>query len=364
MTTIAKYIYTVNSAQRSSGTITDFNLVLSQTIQKQAKDSIFNCRVINASIPFSFYGMSEDINSIAVDFFDGTTTKTSTITLTPANYTTNSVNAAFVAALTAECQISAGAYVGFDPQLTFSYSTSTGRTTMSMAAVGKSITIHFSANLPFGGFFGFSTDVVLTSAATQTSTKICVANPISNLYVRSGNLTQYRNREFVVERDAYSDILYYIPIQTNSNTWIQWTDDQESVFILNDYISEINIYLTTNLNYNPINLHGLDWGLTFYIEEIIPPTFTHIARTNLTMPVPEVPPELMALRESALQEAIKYKDKLAKKLPDEKILSKIKDALLFQSERKKDRNRQRPTAEPEQRRADPGPPVNPPPRQV
>lgn len=351
MTTIAKYIYTVNSAQRSSGTTTDFNLSLSQTIQKQAKDSVFNCRVINASIPFSFYGMSDDINALTVDFFDGANTKTSTITLTPANYTTTSINAAFTAALTTECLISAGSFVGFDPLLTFSYSAATGRTTMLMAEPGKSITLYFSTNLPFGGFFGFSTDVTLTSLVSPTSTKICVANPISNLYVRSGNLTQYRNREFVVEKDAYSDVLYYIPIQTNSNTWIQWTDDQESVIILNDYISEINIYLTSNLNYNPINLHGLDWNITFYIEEVIPPSFTPLQRTNLAMPVPDVPPELIAAREAALLDALKYKEKLSKKLPDEKILSKIKDALLFQSERKKDRNREPPPAEPEQGRA-------------
>jgi hypothetical protein len=199
-----------------------------------------------------------------------------------------------------------------------------------MAASPGSITLRFDLNTTLGLFFGFNTSVVLSALASQISTKSAVANPVNRLYIRSGDLTQYRNREWVVESDAFSDILYHIPITTNQNTFIHWNETQENVIITNDTITTFNIYLSTNLSYTPIDLRGLDWSLTMYIEEVILPIYDPIKATILDLPTQRNPmeEELLNLREETLKKVEKYKQKLLKKIPDKNLLSTIKDALL------------------------------------
>ena len=330
MTTIAKYIYTIDSSRRSSGTISDFNITLSQPVQRQARGSQFTVRVVATTIPFSFYQLSSEHNTLQVVFSDGTNTKNSTITLTPGNYTTTSVANLLASVLTTECQISSGSFVGYNPQLTFTYSSITGQDTFVMATSPGSITLRFDLNTTLGLFFGFNTSVVLSALASQISTKSAVANPVNRLYIRSGDLTQYRNREWVVESDAFSDILYHIPITTNQNTFIHWNETQENVIITNDTITTFNIYLSTNLSYTPIDLRGLDWSLTMYIEEVILPIYDPIKATILELPTQRNPmeEELLNLREETLKKVEKYKQKLLKKIPDKNLLSTIKDALL------------------------------------
>jgi hypothetical protein len=279
-----------------------------------------------------------------------------TVVVPPGNYTTSSVANALAAALTTACQISAPPYVGFNPQLTFTYSSITGQDTFVMASPTGSITLRFDLNQNLGLFFGFSTSITLSSAASQVSTKTAVANPVNRLYVRSGDLHQLRNREWVVETDTFSDILYHIPITTNQNTYIHWNETQESVFINEEFINSFNIYLSTNLSYTPIDLRGLDWSVTMYIEEIIPPSYQPILPTELSMPVqPQITEEqqkLLALRDEELQKMEKYKQKLLKKIPDKNVLSTIKDALLSKQPRTENLPDQYPSTQPLQGRPD------------
>jgi hypothetical protein len=337
MTTVAKYIYTIDSRRRAQGTNTDFNLLLSQPIQKQAKNSLFSVKVVSATIPFSFYQLSSEYNQLQVVFSDGVNSKNSTISLTPGNYTTSSIASALAAELTTVCQISSGSFIGFNPQLTFTYSSITGQDTFIMAA-GGSITLRFDLNQTLGLFFGFSESITISSVSPQASTKTAVANPVNRLYIRSGDLHQIRNREWIIETDTFSDILYHIPITTNQNTYIHWNEQSESVLLNDEFITSFNLYLTSNLSYTPLDLRGLDWSLTMYIEEVVLPAYTPIVATTFQLQVNTTDEEqrLLAAREEELQKIEKYKQKLSKKIPDKTLLTNIKDALLQKPTRPQD----------------------------
>lgn len=354
MTTIAKYIYTIDSRRRSSGSTTDFNIQLSQQLQKKAKDSLFSVRVVSATVPFSFYQLSADINTLTATFNDGVNSKTVSVVIQPGNYTTSSVANALAAVLTTACQASAPPYTGFNPQLTFTYSAITGQDTFVMASPTGSITLRFDLNPTLGLFFGLSTSITLSNLAVQTSTKTAVANPVNRLYVRSGDLHQLGNREWIVETDTFSDILYHIPITTNQNTYIHYNETQESVFIIDEFINSFNLYLTTNLSYTPMDLRGLDWSITMYIEEIIRPTFQPILLSDFNQPIqPQVSEEqqkLFALRDQEVKKMEKYKQKLLKKIPDKNILNTIKDALLSKQSGSEDLPNQLPATQPVQGR--------------
>ena len=190
-----------------------------------------------------------------------------------------------------------------------------------MTGVGT-ITINFGSNLSLGLFFGFQANTTFSSSSPQIGTQVAVANPVSYLLLRSPTFKQYRNKEFLVQSDVYSDILYRIPIGTGTGTYIQYNFDNEPVFIINNEITQFNIYLTSNLSYNSINLQGLDYGFSFSITEIVRPDYESIDTSMLVnmssknqlsnMLSDEERDNLMRQRDEELKRLELYKKKIGK----------------------------------------------------
>ena len=326
MISIARYQYHIRSSKRSSGTNTDLNIKLSQLLNLRSANGFFRVRVEGATIPFSFYQLSSDINTLQVQLTNSGT-KTVQISFPPGNYTTSSVLNLLKDQIVATAAISSGGYIGFAATIAATYSSTTGKDTMTLAEVGPVIVLRFDLNQDLGRFFGFETSQSLSSATPITSTKIAVANPVYQLYIRSGNLQQLSNREYIVEQDTFSDIYYTIPITTNQNTYIQTSHEGDEIWIANDSISEMNWYLTTNLSYSPIDLQGLDWSFVFVIDEIERPDYKPrvAAITTLLQPPPPTPIDVDALtrqKEELLAKLAVYKNKLVRGMP-ENLLQQI-----------------------------------------
>jgi len=283
MTEIARYTFHVQSGKRSAGTNTDLILNTKEPISIKAKNGHFHIEVHHVNIPFSFYQLSSDIASLTCVFTDATGhPKTATITLTTGNYTTISVLAELSSKLIAMAQISSGAYTGFTPILNFTYSTTTSKSTFQMTSpVNASIQMNFSTNTNLGLFFGLASNTTISTALTATSTKVAIANPVNYLLVRSGSFQQNFNREYIVETDVYSDVLYRCPVGTSQNTWIQHYLQGEPVFVSNNYITTMNFYLSTNLTYTPIDLQGAEWAFSFSIVEMVDAPFESISSNML-----------------------------------------------------------------------------------
>lgn len=267
---IARYTFHVNSRSRSSGTQTDLNLSTTNTVSLKSKNGRFQLIVHECSVPFSFYQLSSDISTLQCIFTDTTGhPKTANIVLATGNYTTVSVLSELSSKLITMAQVSSGAYTGFTPTLNFTYSTTTSKSTFAMTnPVNASIQMNFASNTNLGQFFGLSTNITISTALTITSTKVAVANPVNILFIRSGSFQQVYNREYIVETDTFSDIVYRVPVASGANTWIQQQVDGHPVIVANDHINSMNFYLTTNLTYNPIDLQGLDWSFAFSIIEV------------------------------------------------------------------------------------------------
>lgn len=321
---IRRYTFHVNSDKRSSGTNTDMMLTVKDTISLTAIDSAFYIDVHSANVPFSFYQLSTDIQTLQCIFTDTLgNPKTANITMTAGNYTTVSVLDELSTRLIAMAQVSSGAYVGLTPVLAFTYSTTTSKSTLVMTSpANASIQMNFASNLNLGTFFGFDTNRTISSVLSVTSSKICVANPVNYLLIRSGNLQQMWNREFIVETDTFSDILYRIPVGTGQNTWLQHLADTDPVEISNNNINTINIYLTTNLTYTPIDLQGITWAISFSIIERKKPTFVSVTTKLLAnLPTPEQPQEDVTKLEEEYQKNLsrleRYKKRLEEKLAED-----------------------------------------------
>ena len=359
MTEVARYTFHVSSSQRLSGTNTDMNIQFSQIITRLAKGSRFQVVVHGITIPFSFYQLSSDIAALSVRIVQGANTYNGSITLTTGNYTTISVLAELTARLTTLCQSSISPCTSFTPTFNFSYSTTTGLSTLAMtsATIASSVvTLRFSLNSNLALFFGFSADAVFSTSMSATSTQPAVANPVSYLLLRSPSLRQYKNREWIVEKDAFSDILYRIPIQTNAGTYITWYGDSEPVLIVNDNISLVNFYLTTNLSYTPIDLKSLPWSFHFTIIELVQDVYDSLFSTAfVNQPFYSQPLETDA-NDAERQQLEKERDEALKRLDVYMKKLKPKQDVVLQREGRGDSNFEPSAEKPVGRRPDKGQP--------
>lgn len=304
---------------------------------------MFSIRCNSITIPFTFHQLSPDIATFPVQFKDQLgNIKLSNITLTSGNYNCINVLNELKSKLIAECQITSLPYVGYIPNLTFSYSQTTNKSTFSMVGLGlQAITMKFSENINLGKFFGFETDITIDSLITAISTKTCVANPVNTIYLRSGNLKQKNNQEWVVQKGVYSDIIYVIPIYSQQNTYIQSEHTGDENILTDDIIKEINLYISTNLSYTPINLNGLDFNCSITITEMILDKYEPIQDTTLLLsskaydsnpsearrglegfqPSEDIK-QLEEQRNIIMDKLLKYKDKVEKKINKNKNINK------------------------------------------
>jgi len=314
---IRRYTFHVSSYKRSAGTATDMTLSVANTLSLKSKTGRFQILVHAVNIPFSYYQLSSEINTLQCVFTNGANSKTSTITLSAGNYTTVSVLSELSSKLISEAQITSGAYVGMTPVLSFTYSQTTSKSTFTMTGpANTSIQMNFASNTNLGIFFGLVANSFISPIVSVTSSKVAVANPVNYLLIRSGNLQQVYNREYIVESDVFADILYRVPVGTQQNTWIQHHSDGDPVFISNNLITSINLYLTTNLTYSPIDLQGVGWAISFSIIEVEEPVYISrneslVNNLPTVQPTPEgEPDETPTPEEEELKKA--YEEELAK----------------------------------------------------
>ena len=334
MATVATYTFYVSSDKRQSGTNTDMNIQMSQIITRQARNSHFRAMVHGTTIPFSFYQLSNDIKSLTFSISQGSDIYVGTLNMTVGNYSTVSVLEELAAKLTAICEGPISPCTSFTPVFNFFYNPTTSKSTLSLLSTLPNTSpantsvfaLQFATNRSLGLFFGFTSSPNFSIGISATGSQPAVANPVSYLLLRSPSLRQYKNREWIVEQDVFSDILYHIPIQTNVNTYINWYGDSHPVSLVNDTISNMNFYLTTNLSYNPIDLQDLSWSFRMTISEVLQPTYESLySSAFVNLPISNAPIETdgtteeMETLEIERADAIKRLERYKKKLEMKKV---------------------------------------------
>jgi hypothetical protein len=294
-------------------------------LSKIGKNTKFQIVCHEATVPFSFYQLSADIATVSCDFRDiYGTTKTANITLTAGNYNCNTVLIELATQLYNVANTSAGAYVRFQPTFSFTYSSTSGLSTLAMSAPASAqIIIKFSTNTLLGKFFGFTANATMSTVLTPVSTQTCVANPVNCLFLRCSSLRQEYNREWMVQKGAFSDIVYKIPIFSQQNTYIGQSVEGDPIYVLDNNISQLNFYLSTNLSYSAIDLRGVDnFNFSFSIREVVIPDYIPITDSvvaNIAPPttdegqITEEEKVLLDEKQRQLDKLEKYKKKLEAK---------------------------------------------------
>jgi hypothetical protein len=116
-----------------------------------------------------------------------------------------------------------------------------------------------------------------------------------------------------------------VPVSTGQNTWLVELGDSDPTQIANDHITSINLYLTTNLTYTPIDLQGLTWSISFSIVEKQIPSYTSLTTTLVSnLPVQtaqaNMSPEEVAKLEKEYDDNISKLESYKKRLEAKQIM--------------------------------------------
>lgn len=291
-------------------------------------------QINDCTVPFSFFQLSNDIATVQVRFTNTSSiTKTVNIPLTPGNYNAINILSELSSKLTTYAQTSYLSYTGFTPVFNFSYSSTTGRHTLALTSPANTeILIYFSLNTNLARFFGFSSDAILSPTSTAISDKMVCTNPVCQVYLRCGNLRQLGNREYIVENGVFSDIIYVLPVTSQQLTYISSNHAGDEVILTDDNITDLNFYITSNLNYNALDLQGLDnFAFSFTVRERTNPEIdmkeNDLLQNKISPPQPIQPVQpyqqteeelkLMKERDKILTKLNKYREKLTRKIKDE-----------------------------------------------
>ena len=298
---INKYHLYLESTQRTSGSNENPVYMLSRPLFKSNPFNHFNVKVVQANVPYSFFNITNQNGSYSsmqwylarggtypsTNYLVGSPSAPRTATIPNGNYTITSLIQATQTAILADLAV---IYPSFVPNWTFTYnrdtllinflvtpSDATATTFYFMPSAvahgGLSYNMGITSLLTFGyDQFSVSQPVsypngVKTSGGFSQSA-INVA-PITSVLIRSNILHQNKSFEFITMQDDFSDILVRLPVLTIGTTFIQYVNQEDvSNRIKNDFIDQIELYLTDNRSYIPLSLAGLSWMCVLEITEL------------------------------------------------------------------------------------------------
>lgn len=270
MAIIRTYNLFLSSANRSSGTSSDYRITLYKPISLLSPNNYFTVRVGSVEIPYVFKLITTSNNSINYTITRGGTPHTGSFTIEPGNYNILTLLAEIQTKLTTSIQT----LIAYTAPLNFTYDRTSGHATFSIVGTDSTVTTITIANnsqvfmrcIGFSNAFTFGyTTPSLRSDATSTQNVNVVQNPA--VYVRSESLAQTQNVEAVIGMSEPSDILAKIQVSTLPQTMIQWTNPTDlTLDITNKSIDDINLYVGSSTGYT-LDLGGLDWTCRLTIDE-------------------------------------------------------------------------------------------------
>lgn len=266
---VETYHVFVNSSQRVSGTAGNYYFNLYHPIRLKNQMNSFYVRIGSAEMPFTYQLIKTGNNVISFTYVRNITTSTLTITIPAGNYNITQLIKAITDQLTPLM------VAGITWNIT--YNRNTGLVTFGFSPPDiintvltfQSISTVMAGCLGFSsipiGSFGLNSSVLLTINSTQNVN----LSQVNSLYIRSENIKQLQNYESLVVKSDISDILAKVQITVLPQNYVMWYNDIDlRVKVANKFFDTINLYVTTNLDYEDLSFNGLDWSCRITIEEI------------------------------------------------------------------------------------------------
>lgn len=265
MTTINQYNYFINSKNRSSGLSQNFQILLKDLLVLKKTTSNFYVSIKTAEIPYSFFSLTDDFNTLNITV-DSTNY---TLTIPQGNYNAISLNNVFNNLI--QPYVLHGSF-------SIEYDRATGKNTILISNYDLTpfnLKIKWDQNLELGRFFGYTLQTEITglpaiiSYVNNISDIYADCSQIQCLYIRSISFSQIGNYEILYNSWVQSSILQKIIITTPPNSIIFYQNELfNNVKINNKSISYFDFFINSNKSSREIDFNGLDYSFRLSIDEI------------------------------------------------------------------------------------------------
>jgi hypothetical protein len=291
------------------GNPASYFMFLRKPITKLAKSSQFRVKIFQACIPFSFTEINTSNNVLSYTY----NSLPYTLSIPIGSYSITALLTYIQTYLQTTHTIT----------LNFTFNTSTNLSTLAFALTqtgSHSITFTYIPSnkliLKQLGFLSSATFSITSGVLiTATSGQSVNVSPSKNLYIRSDNLQQGANsQEAISTKIRLSDILAIIPINVPFGNYINYYDSNAFyVYINNETIDGISLYLTDATSDDVLTGLLLNWSCSIIIEEVIIETnvsVEHITGTTISKQNEKIVNQLETDKQNAVKELEKEKERL------------------------------------------------------
>jgi len=259
----------LNSKNRDEGVEENYTVFIKEPIRKAYENSLFLFRLINCNIPYSF----NQINSLNNEFYvkmnhDVLGVNIHTLSFSHGNPNILDLNSDLASLIN---QIGVSLY-GSDPNFQAIFEEYDQKNLFSYTNVDfLSIELYHGSTIArMLGVREFNQVIIPNIQVKSTACVNC--NPISMLYIRSDSIKPINCWENILEKINKSDVIGQILVDQNTGFFITLNQTNEGVFITNDTINRVNLYLSSSDDY-VLSLNNLDWTSVVKIEEWVKPGF-------------------------------------------------------------------------------------------
>lgn len=286
-TTITEYSYELDSQFRTSGTNEAPSFELPTNMLLSHPDNYFEIQVIAARLPYSFYNVTSDNNTILIqsvitDATPSTINVSQTYTFPVGFYTITTLMAQLKTFINANNVLVSSGGLSPTPTVQVAYSTLTGKVTISITSMGAGYTFDLNiywlgttASKVLGAMFGFTANSFVTwytavlPAVSSTGGSMVNVSPVTSLDIRCSSLNQISKYHERLESNTWkqSNVLLSVPITVSPLSWILYENSIDVCRLAQLSIYTIDLYVTGE-SLSAINFNGVPWRVNIVIREM------------------------------------------------------------------------------------------------
>ena len=223
------------------------------------EDEILGVELVSATIPNSFYNLSNNNSNNTITFKEGANAYT-TLTIPSGSYDILELSDKLKELLEAQSTTFGNSYT-----YTFSYDKINNLLTITNS--GNDAVFDFTTNTTCRRFLGFTSSIqTINSADGITSDRaVDITDTRNSIYIRLPNLSNSK----VIESNSgkYSNVVAQIPVELSRNNF--FTYDPPTKFVcelVQKQINSIDINITYQEETNPVNFERADWECNLIIS--------------------------------------------------------------------------------------------------
>jgi len=225
------------------------------------EDEVIAVQLASATIPNSFYNLSNNNSNNTITFKEGAGAYT-TLTITSGSWNINELSAEIKSLMEAQSVLN-----GNSLTYTFTYDEVNNTLTIKSSNPAINTTFDFTTATTCRRFLGFteSTPVISTASGITSDRGVDITDTRNSIYIRLPNLSN--NKVIESSTGKFSNIVAQIPVELSRNTFFTFEPPVPFILELSQkQINSIDILITYQEETANVNFERCDWECNLIVS--------------------------------------------------------------------------------------------------